>query len=125
LPWRTSRDGRRVSIENQYGIGDRDHLTRGLAYAVATDSVALIVIAEEHRDEFVSVADYLNDVGGQAASGGIRVWLVQVRAVRRKGDETWSPEFVVQAAPNEWEASVRRDTSPVLASLDDFHETHP
>ena len=30
-------DGERWAIENQYGVGDHDHLTRGLAYAVALD----------------------------------------------------------------------------------------
>ena len=113
-------DGRRVSIENQYGVGDHDHLTRGLAYAVATDSAALIVVAEDHRDEFVSVADYLNELAGQA--GGIRVWLVQVRAVRRRGDTVWSPEFVVRAAPNEWEDEIRRETTPGFATLEEFYD---
>ena len=115
-------DGRRVAIENQYGEADHDHLTRGLAYAVATDSAALIVVAENHKDEFVSVADYLNDLAGQSEEAGIRVWLVQVRAVRRIGDEIWSPEFVVRAAPNEWESTLRRQTAPVFTSLEDFYE---
>jgi hypothetical protein len=115
-------DGRRVAIENQYGVADHDHLTRGLAYAVATKSIALIVIAEDHRDEFVSVVDYLNEIAGQASSEGILVWLVQVRAVRRQGDEVWSPEFVVQAEPNKWEAAVRRESTPVLSSLEEFYE---
>jgi len=114
-------DGQRVAIENQYREADHDHLTRGLAYAVASESVALIVIAENHRDEFVSVADYLNEIAGQATPEGIQVWLVNVRAVRRVGDTIWSPEFVVKAEPNEWEAAVRRETSPVLASLEDFY----
>lgn len=114
-------DGRRVAIENQYGVIDHDHLTRGLAYAVATNAIALIVIAEDHRDEFVSVADYLNEVGGQTEEG-IGVWLVQVRAVRRVGDEVWSPEFVVQAEPNEWEAAVRREAADVFTSLDEFYD---
>lgn len=115
-------DGRKVAIENQYGVVDHDHLTRGLAYAVATGSIALIVVAEDHKDEFVSVADYLNHVAGQASEDGIRVWLVQVRAVRRQGDGIWSPEFVVQAEPNEWEAAVRREYTPVLSSLEEFYE---
>lgn len=113
-------DGRRVSIENQYNRADHDHLTRGLAYAVATNSRVLVIIAEDHRDEFVSVADYLNDLGGQSDSR-IGVWLVKVRAVRRTGDSIWSPEFVVQARPNEWEASIRRATSANLTSLEDFY----
>lgn len=89
---------------------------------MASESVALIVIAENHRDEFVSVADYLNEIAGQATPEGIRVWLVNVRAVRRVGDTVLSPEFVVRAEPNEWEAAVRRGTTPVLASLEDFYK---
>ena len=115
-------DGRRVAIENQYGAADHDHLTRGLAYAVASDSKALVVVAEDHRDEFISVANYLNNVGGVASDDGVSVWLVKVRAVRRVGDEIWSPEFVVQAEPNEWETGIRRETGAVFASLDDFYE---
>lgn len=113
-------DGRRVSIENQYRQGDHDHLTRGLAYAVATGSQALIVVAENHRDEFISIADYLNSFGG-LSDATIGVWLVKVRAVRRIGDTIWSPEFVVQAEPNDWEASIKRATVDNLASLEDFY----
>ncbi len=114
-------DGRRVSIENQYNAADHDHLTRGLAYAVATDSVALVVIAEDHREEFISVADYLNEVAVASDERSIRVWLVQVRAARRVGDDIWSPEFVVRASPNEWEGAVRREVSPRLRNLDEFY----
>ena len=114
-----TRDGRRVAIENQYRRADHDHLTRGLAYAVATDSRALVVIAEDHGDEFISVADYLNSVALAGDEAGITVWLV--RAVRRIGDSIWSPEFVVLAGPNEWEAAMRRGVRPVLGSLGDFY----
>jgi hypothetical protein len=113
-------DGSRVAIENQYGKADHDHLTRGLAYAVATKARVLIVVAEDHGDEFISVANYLNEVGLLAENSGISVWLVQVRAVRRAGDPIWSPEFVVQAQPNEWAARVARDTA-TLSSLDEFY----
>lgn len=113
-------DGRRVAIENQYGAADHDHLTRGLAYAVATDSKALVVIAEDHRDEFISIANYLNTLSGVADESAISVWLVKVRAIRRIGDGIWSPEFVVQAKPNEWEIAVRRETG--FGSLDEFYE---
>ena len=51
-------DDRKIAIENQYGVADRDHLTRGLAYAVAVAARGLVVVAEHHRDEFVSVAVY-------------------------------------------------------------------
>ena len=113
--------GDRVSIENQYGKADHDHLTRGLAYAVATNSRVLIVIAEDHGDEFVSVADYLNTLANLDPETSILVWLVQVRAVRRVGDDTWSPEFVIRAEPNEWEAGVAKSVAPNLKSLEDFY----
>ena len=114
-------DGRRVAIENQYNTADHDHLTRGLAYAVATDSRALVVIAEGHREEFISVVEYLNEVAGTSPERSIQVWLVQVRAVRRVGDTIWSPEFVVRSQPNEWEAAIRRKVSPNLKSLEEYY----
>src|SRR5690625_3670601 len=36
-------DGSEFVIENQYGRGDHDHLTRGLAYAVARNAPGLVV----------------------------------------------------------------------------------
>jgi hypothetical protein len=45
-------DGSEFVIENQYGRADHDHLTRGLAYAVARRARRLVIVAEEHRDEF-------------------------------------------------------------------------
>ncbi len=113
--------GDRVAIENQYNVADHDHLTRGLAYAVAAGCRILVLVAEGHRDEFVSVADYLNDVALRDPERGILVWLVKVRAVRRIGDSVWSPEFVVSAEPNEWEASVRRNVPAKMQSLDDYY----
>jgi cob(I)alamin adenosyltransferase len=59
-------DGAEFVIENQYGRGDHDHLTRGLAYAVARRARGLVVIAEEHRDEFRAVAQYLNELADTA-----------------------------------------------------------
>lgn len=48
-------DGPEFVVENQYGRGDHDHLTRGLAYAVARRARGLVIVAEEHRGEFRSV----------------------------------------------------------------------
>jgi hypothetical protein len=103
---------RSVVIENQYGAADHDHLTRGLAYAVAQGAVALVVIAERHTDEFVAVADYLNRLAGfsPADEPAVSVWLVEVEAVRRQGDHVWSPLFTVRSRPNEWARDVKRAT---------------
>lgn len=67
--------GSEFVIENQYGRADHDHLTRGLAYAVARRAHGLVVVAEEHRDQFRAVAEYLNELAEQASDGGIYVWL--------------------------------------------------
>src|SRR5262249_6623260 len=55
----SSKD-RLVAIENQYGVADHDHLTRGLAYAVGLEASALVVVAERHLNEFRAIARYLN-----------------------------------------------------------------
>lgn len=102
-------NGRRVAIENQYRSADHDHLTRGLAYAVALDSVALVVIAESHRDEFTAVANYLNSASEALGSGGISVFLVSLH-VERVGDFL-VPRFEVVSRPNSWLAEVRKNPS--------------
>lgn len=92
-------DGTEFVIENQYGRADHDHLTRGLAYAVARRARGLIVVAEQHRDEFRAVAQYLNDLAEYDKDRGIAVWLVEARAVRI-GDSPWAPLFTAVVEPN-------------------------
>jgi len=99
-------DGARWAIENQYGVGDHDHFTRGLAYAVALDCRALIVVAEAHRDEFLAVAEEWNRYSEAFGSDGIRVFLVAVEAWRI-GDSAPGYRFRVVAGPNEWISNAR------------------
>ncbi|WP_369044634.1 hypothetical protein [Sinomonas sp. P10A9] len=114
-------DGTSFVIENQYGRADHDHLTRGLAYAVAPPRArGLVVIAEEHRDEFRAIAEYLNDLAELDQDKGIRVWLVEARAVRI-GDSLWAPLFDAVVRPNAFIASVgAAKRSEGLAAADDF-----
>lgn len=115
-------DGRRVAIENQYGPAGHDDLAKGLADAVAVGARGLVVVAEDHGDESESVAAYLNRVGG-LDDEGIVVWLVQVQAVRRVGDTTWSPQFVVVAEPDEWHVAESLDTGEQQGT-DELHSEH-
>jgi hypothetical protein len=92
-------------IENQYGALNHDHLTRGLAYAVASHARGLIVIAEHHRDEFRAVADYLNQLRDDDPERGVAVWLVEAKAVRI-GDSAWAPLFEPVISPNAFTAAV-------------------
>jgi hypothetical protein len=112
-------DGRRVAIENQYSSVDHDHLTRGLAYAVGHEARALVVIAEEHRPEFVAVADYLNRC--QEALGdeqGIAVFLVALSVERI--DTAYVPRFTVLSRPNAWRAAVAASDSMRFSRIEQF-----
>ena len=115
-------DGTEFVIENQYGRADHDHLTRGLAYAVARRARGLVLVAEEHRDEFRAVAEYLNGLAELAPERGIFVWLVEAKAVRI-GDSPWAPLFSAVVEPNQFTASVEQAKQATrLASLDAFWE---
>jgi hypothetical protein len=100
-------DGSEFVIENQYGRADHDHLTRGLAYAVARKARGLVVVAEEHRDEFRAVAQYLNELAELDLERGIAVWLVEARAVRID-DSAWAPLFTTVVEPNRFTAAVEQ-----------------
>lgn len=116
-------DGAEFVIENQYGRGDHDHLTRGLAYAVARRARGLVVVAEEHRDEFRAVAQYLNELAEHDPQRGIAVWLVEAKAVRIE-DSPWAPLFSTVVEPNSFAAAVEqaKHAEAPLGSLDDFWE---
>lgn len=100
-----SEDGSEFVVENQYGRADHDHLTRGLAYAVARRARGLVVIAEEHRDEFRAVGQYLNELAEHDRERGIAVWLVEARAVRI-ADGPWAPLFTSVVEPNAFTATI-------------------
>jgi hypothetical protein len=114
-------DGTEFVVENQYGKADHDHLTRGLAYAVARRARGLVVVAEEHKDEFRAVAQYLNDLADLDQERGIVVWLVEAKAVRID-DSRWAPLFSTVVEPNPFTATVeqaKQEEAPI-PSLDEF-----
>lgn len=114
--------GSEFVIENQYGRADHDHLTRGLAYAVARRARGLVVIAEEHRDEFRAAAAYLNDLAEHDAERGIAVWLIEARAVRIDGGP-WAPLFDAVVEPNSFTATVEKTKQAErLGSIEEFWE---
>ncbi len=114
-------DGSEFVIENQYGQADHDHLTRGLAYAVARHARGLVVVAEEHRDEFKAVAQYLNDMAELDRDRGISVWLVEAKAVRI-GESPWAPLFTTVIEPNAFTATVEQaKLAEKPGSLEEFY----
>jgi len=115
-------DGSEFVIENQYGRADHDHLTRGLAYAVARRARGLVVVAEEHRDEFRAVAQYLNELAELDSERGIAVWLVEAKAVRIE-TSPWAPLFTAVVEPNQFTATVEKAKQAETAgTLEEFFE---
>lgn len=113
--------GSEFVVENQYGRADHDHLTRGLAYAVAREARGLVVVAEQHRDEFRAVAQYLNDLAEHSPERGIAVWLVEARAVRIEASK-WAPLFTAVVQPNRFTATVEqaKQLETTVKTLDEF-----
>lgn len=115
-------DGSEFVIENQFGKADHDHLTRGLAYAVARRARGLVVVAEDHRDEFRAVAQYLNDLAEADPERGIAVWLVEAKAARI-GTSDWAPLFTAVVEPNDFTATIEKVRQRAnFASLEEFWE---
>ena len=110
-------DGGRWAVENQYGEGDHDHLTRGLAYAVALECRAVVIVAENHKDEFVAVADEWNRYSEAYGHDGIRLFLAVIEAWRI-GDSAPGFRFRLVSGPNEWKAAARSSAagSPARAA---------
>ncbi len=110
-------DGARWAIENQYGVGDHDHFTRGLAYAVALECRALIIVAEDHRSEFIAVADEWNRYSEAYGHDGIRVFLAVIEAWRI-GDSAPGFRFRLLAGPNEWKVAARSSAAKSVAQVE-------
>lgn len=81
-------------------------------------------MAEEHRDEFRAVAQYLNDLAEQDLERGISVWLVAAKAVRID-DSRWAPLFQAVVEPNAFTTTVEqaKQSEARLRSLDEFWAT--
>lgn len=110
-------DGAKWAIENQYGVGDHDHFTRGLAYAVALECRAVVIVAEGHRDEFIAVADEWNRYSEAYGQEGIRVFLAVIEAWRI-GDSAPGFRFRLVAGPNEWKVAARSGAAKSAAQAD-------
>jgi len=116
----------KIAIENQYSEGDHDHLTRALAYAVGLQARTVIIIAESHRPEFVSVVNYLNTVA-TTSEDGIRVFLVDITVWTGEDEKTVFPIFEVSAQPDEWKSALAMmaasgPTSDQKARYYEFHD---
>jgi hypothetical protein len=112
--------GGRVAIENQYSKLDHDHFTRGLAYAVALEAKALLLIAEDHGPEFCAVAQHLNGMYDRSPDGAFAVYLVRVKVLQV--DQFFVPQFEVVVGPNAFvsEVAAENPKPALLSSVEEF-----
>lgn len=85
-----------IVIENQYGRSDHKHFGQLLTYLAHPDQEISqgIWIVEEARPEHVRAVETLN------AADNIRIWMVEVKAIRI-GDSLPAPVFKLVAEPPE------------------------
>jgi len=116
--------GEVVAIENQYGTVDHDHFTRGLAYAVGLNAVALVLVAEGHLDEFRAVASYLNSVAERSdADRRIAVYLLSL-AVEMVEDYV-VPRLSLVESPNPWIQGLTSQPTLQPKSIEEFFAAVP
>ena len=88
---------------------------------MAREARGLVVVAEQHRDEFRAVAQYLNDLAEHSPERGIAVWLVEAKAVRIE-ESKWAPLFTAVVQPNRFTATVEqaKQLETTVKTLDEF-----
>lgn len=107
-------DGAKWAIENQFGEGNHDHFTRGLAYAVALECRAVVIVAENHKEEFVAIAEEWNRYSEAYGEDGIRVFLAVIEAWKI-GNSAPGFRFRLLSGPNEWKAAARSSATQSAA----------
>ncbi len=116
-----------IAIENQFSEADHDHLTRAMAYGVALDARAVIVIAENHRPEFIELARYLNNAAISYKEKGIPLFLVKVSVHSAPQSDKFYPSFELITGPEEWKwvvsKSLTTDGESRLALIYDFFDS--
>jgi hypothetical protein len=115
--------GESIAIENQYGTVDHDHFTRGLAYAVGLNAVALVLIAEGHLDEFRAVAGYLNSLAERSeADHRIGVYLVGLSV--EMVEQYVVPRLALLESPNSWVEGIAQ-VAAGFRSIEEFESAVP
>ena len=94
-------EGRKIAIENQYGVTNHDHLGQTLTYAAGLDASVVVWLVESFRPEHRQVLEWLN----RHTHEGIEFYAVQLSAVRIGSSSPVVPVFEVVARPNKQPSS--------------------
>lgn len=110
--------GVHIAIENQFGRTDHDHLTRGLSYAVGKNAQYLVVISEEHREEFQNVATHIN-TESQNSNNRIGIFLVEFTVM--KVENFYVPSFNVVCKPDWGISNAPSDGAESMQNIEQFY----
>ena len=88
-------EGRKVAIENQFGMTNHTHLGQVLTYAAGIDASVVVWLVETFQPEHRQALEWLN----RHTHDGIEFYAVQLKAVRIDSSRP-APIFEVVAQPN-------------------------
>ena len=92
-----------VIVEYQYGMSNHDHLGKLLTYAAGKDAGVVVWIAEDFRDEHLSVLKWLNGEMENSAIFGVKLEVIKI------DDSKPLVSFKVLSKPDEWQRTVRTE----------------
>jgi len=93
----TTDEDHLILIENQLEQTDHKHLGQLMTYAAGLNSITLVWIAKEFREEHRATLDWLNVITNKQ----FRFWGIEVEAYRINGSVP-APKFNIIARPNDW-----------------------
>lgn len=92
-----------VVVENQYGMSNHDHLGKLLTYAAGREAGVIVWIAEDFRDEHLSVLNWLNSEMDNLAIFGVKLEVIKI------DDSKPVVSFKVLSKPDEWQRTIRTE----------------
>lgn len=104
---RDDNSSKTVIIENQLGKADHSHLGQLLAYAAGLDAKIIIWIADEFRDEYRQVLEWLNEQTPIEIEIGFFAVIVELLQIEGLEDSPVALEFRPVITPNQWKKSVK------------------
>ena len=101
----TTQDGRKVVIENQYGVSDHKHLGQIITYASGGEADVVIWIAEKFTDPHLAALRWLNRrTDSECAAFAVELSFFTI------GDSAPAPRLKCLEEPSEWERDSRKAT---------------
>ena len=96
-------EGRRIAIENQFGVTNHSHLGQVLTYAAGIDASVVVWLVEGFQTEHRQALEWLN----RHTHEGIEFYAVQLSAVRIESSRP-VPVFEVVARPNKPQSNLKQ-----------------